>query len=80
MPGDVQTYYSVDKVNTDNVASSHEEFPCEYLQSILLSGLPSAELKLKVEAPIMLLQNLHPQEGLCNSTCLVITHLYRHLI
>jgi hypothetical protein len=59
MPGDVQTYYSVNEVNTDNVASSHEEFPHEYLQSISLSGLSSAELKLKVEALIMLLQNLY---------------------
>jgi hypothetical protein len=76
MPGNVQTYYSVDKANTDDIASSHEEFPCEYLQLILLSGLLPAELQLKVRASIMLLQNLHPQEGLCNSTCLVITHLY----
>jgi hypothetical protein len=31
MPGDVQTYHSVDEANTDDVASGHEEFPCEYL-------------------------------------------------
>jgi hypothetical protein len=80
MPGNVQTYYSVDEANTDDVASGHEEFPREYLQSISLSGLPPAELQLKVGAPIMLLRNLRPREGLCNGTRLVITHLYRYLI
>ena len=77
---DMQIYYSVDKTNTDNVASSYKEFSHEYLQSISFSGLLSAELQLKVKALIILLQNLYLQEGLYNSTCLVITHLYRYLI
>ena len=59
MPGDVQIYYSVDEANTDDVTSSYKKFPCEYLQSISLSGLPPAELKLKVGALIMLRQNLY---------------------
>jgi hypothetical protein len=80
MPGDVQIYYSIDKANTDDVASSHEEFLYKYLQSISLSSLPSAELKLKVGALIILLQNLYLQESLYNSTRLVITYLYRYLI
>ena len=80
MPGDVQTYHSVNEANTDDVASGHEEFPREYLQSISLPGLPPSELRLKVGAPIMLLRNLRPREGLCNGTRLVIVSLSRYLI
>ena len=37
-------------------------------------------MKLKVGAPVMLLWNIDPREGLCNGTRLIITRLYRHCI
>jgi PIF1-like helicase len=37
-------------------------------------------LELKVGMPIMLLQNLLLDQGLCNSTCMVVTQLQNYCI
>ena len=44
-----------------------------------MSLLPSL-LELKVRAPVLLLRNLCPQEGLCNGSQMVITSLRVHCI
>src|SRR4051794_36209061 len=56
------------------------ELPVEQLQSIDLLSLPPSQLCLKVEAPIILLRNLCPQEGLCNGSRMVVTSLRTHCI
>ncbi len=38
-------------------------------------GLPIAELCLKVECPIILLQNIDPKQGLCNGTHAIIINM-----
>jgi hypothetical protein len=52
----------------------------EYLQTVNLPGMPPSILNLKVGAPIMLLQNLDPSEGLCNGTRLVVRKITKHII
>ena len=55
-------------------------YPIEFLNSLNPSGIPLAELKLKVGIPIMLLRNLAPNQGLCNGTRLVITQMTNRVI
>jgi ATP-dependent DNA helicase PIF1 len=80
MPGELHTFYSVDQAVTDDVDEGREEFTREFLQSIELSGLPPSILQLKIGAPIMLLWNLRPSEGLCNGTRLVVKDFSQHVI
>jgi hypothetical protein len=80
MPGELRTFYSVDQAVTDDVDEGREEFTREFLQSIELSGLPPSILQLKIGAPIMLLRNLRPSEGLCNGTRLVVKGFSSHVI
>lgn len=42
--------------------------------------MPNHEIEVKEGVPIMFLRNLNPNEGLCNGTCLIITHCYLFLI
>jgi hypothetical protein len=74
LPGQVRTYQSVDSLDTDEASDVHE-LPVEQLQSIDVPSLPPSQLHLKVGAPVMLLRNLCPQEGLCNGSRMVITAL-----
>jgi hypothetical protein len=67
-PGKQYKYYSFDSVPEDNL----NLYPLEYLNSLAPQGLPPHELTLKVGAPIMLLRNLDPINGLCNGTRLII--------
>jgi ATP-dependent DNA helicase PIF1 len=46
----------------------------------LYGSLSTLKLSLKVGAPILLLRNLYPKEGLCNGTRIVITRLGRRYI
>ena len=47
-------------------------FPTEYLNSISVNGIPPHRLLFKIGAPIMLLRNINPKEGLCNGTRLIL--------
>ena len=81
LPGPLQTYRSIDSLDTDEASGRDlHELPVEQLQSINLSSLPLSQLSLKVGAPVMLLRNLCPQEGLCNGTRMIITSLRTHCI
>jgi ATP-dependent DNA helicase PIF1 len=81
LPGQLRTYRSIDSLDTDETLGSDlHELPVEQLQSIDLPSLPPSQLNLKVGAPIILLRNLCPQEGLCNGTRMVITSLRTHCI
>ena len=52
----------------------------KFLATLTPSGLPPAKLELKIGAPIILLRNLNPRQGLCNGTRLVITRYTRFCI
>ncbi|KAH0614326.1 uncharacterized protein H6S33_006212 [Morchella sextelata] len=73
--GEVHTYYSVDTVDSGNSEENANLLPPEYLQGLNPSGLPPSIIKLKVGAPIILLRNLFPKQGLCNGTRMTVTKL-----
>ena len=52
----------------------------EYLQSINHPSLPPSRLILKLGAPVILLRNINPREGLCNGTRMTIIQLSRTCI
>jgi ATP-dependent DNA helicase PIF1 len=58
---DEKTYLSIDVNNSDD-----NNYPIEYLNTIDISGMPPHVLRLKKHAPVILLRNLNPSEGLCN--------------
>lgn len=82
LPGQIRVYQSTDTHVTDaDVAETGlDEFPAEVLRNIDFPSLPPSQLSLKIGAPIMVLRNLAPAEGLCNETRMVMTNLRRHCI
>ena len=81
MPGDVQTYLSIDTAEVVNEGEGYGEMPAvEVLNSFHPASLPPSRLRLKIGAPVLLLRNLAPQEGLCNGTRLSVTRLGRRCI
>ena len=65
IPGDLIVCNSADTTIQYDDAT---RFPTEYLNSISVNGIPPHRLLLKIGAPIMLLRNINPKEGLCNGT------------
>jgi len=72
-------FHSIDTIKQDNPNTKNTP-PPELLQSFNSAGLLSTQLCLKVGTPIILLQNLYPKEGLCNSTCMVFTQIGCHCL
>ena len=64
----------------DTSGSDLHELPVEQLQSIDIPSLPPSQLSLKIGAPVLLLRNLSPRDGLCNGTRMVVTSLRNHYI
>ena len=72
-PGQEVTVHSVDRASDPDEGVDHSHvYPVEFLNSLVLSGLPLAHLKLKQGCPLMLLWNLDPSVGLCNGTRLIL--------
>ncbi|KAF7807930.1 ATP-dependent DNA helicase PIF1 [Senna tora] len=79
--GEERTYLSSDTMcNQQPTSEIVEVYTTEFLNTILGSGLPYHELKLKVGAPIMLLRNIDRSMGLCNGTRLILTRMCDHVI
>ncbi|KAG5596918.1 hypothetical protein H5410_038150 [Solanum commersonii] len=66
-PGETRTYISFDSAEDD----SNNYYQEEYLNTLTPNGLPPHRLVLKENAPIMMLRNLDPSNGLCNGTRLI---------
>lgn len=75
-PGQEATVHSIDRASDPDEGIDHSDvYPVEFLNSLVLSGLPLAHLKLKQGCPLMLLRNLDPSIGLCNGTRLILTEI-----
>ena len=68
MPGVEHRFEAINHVNVPDDAAVAEPFAVEYLQSISLASIPPSCLRLKIGAPLILIRNLSPREGLCNGT------------
>ena len=79
IPGKCQQYDSSDSVISEDPNDSLNYSP-EFLHELTPSGMPPHTLMLKKGVVIMLLRNLNPQQGLCNGTRLIITHLHTNAI
>ena len=75
LPGDLQIFHAVDTSDVNEADPNFAQLPAEYMQSLTSGGLPPSRLALKVGAPVMLLRNLYPKEGLCNGTRMIVTRL-----
>ena len=66
-PGDVVVYKLVDTVPDQNAVTD----PTKFLNSLEFSGMPPHLLKLKVGAPVMVLQNIIPLHLYNGKRCIV---------
>ena len=73
LPGD-----EVILLSADSVAESEQQMaiPTEFLNTLTPSGIPPHELRLKVNAPIMLLRNMSPKNGHYNGTRYIVTAIH----
>lgn len=81
LPGESHTYVSFDEaVNNADAGVDNVVFPPDYLNTLNPQGMTTHRLELKVGAPVMLLRNVSPADGLCNGTRLLITRLRDRVI
>ncbi|KAJ2913726.1 hypothetical protein MD484_g6699, partial [Candolleomyces efflorescens] len=83
MVGHRHTYISADQVVDDESgpgSSTSRPVPIEFLRSIHASGLPPGELSVKIGAPLILLRNLSPKDGLCNGTRMILTRMSNRVL
>ena len=68
MPGEEHKVEAIMHVNIAEDSAAAEPFALEYLQSISPASLPPSCLRMKIAAPLILIRNLSPREGLYNGT------------
>ncbi|GJT57422.1 ATP-dependent DNA helicase PIF1-like protein [Tanacetum coccineum] len=61
--GKEKVYYSFDEAVDD----TNNYYPLEFLNSLIVSGLPPLRLHLKIRFPVTLLHNLDSSNGLCQT-------------
>jgi len=81
LPGNERTYFSADSYSIEApTQQDNYNIPVEFLHGLNASGLPIAELRLKLGCPIILLRNIDHKQGLCNGTRATITHMTNRLL
>ena len=72
----MHNYQSADSVcqepGTNGEDFLNDAYQPEYLATLAASGIPLSNLQLKHGAPVMLMRNLDPANGLCNGTRAVV--------
>lgn len=77
LPENTRTYLSANSVPDEEQQGL---YPIEFLNSLTPSGMPPHRLYLKTNAPVILLSNINPIEGLLNGTRLSVIHLGKRVI
>jgi len=77
MPGVEHRFEAINHVNVPEDAAVAEPFAVEYLQSISLASIPPSCLRLKIGAPLILIRNLSPRQGLSNGTRMRVLGIWR---
>ncbi|XP_071932938.1 uncharacterized protein [Coffea arabica] len=75
-PSPQKTYLSFDEA----LDTSHQLENQDFLNTLTPKGLPSHELKLKKNCPVMLIQNINPTEELSNGTRLICKEFENNVI
>nr|CAD2188631.1 unnamed protein product [Meloidogyne enterolobii] len=77
----VHIYLSRDNPTNENpFAYNLADYDVVQLNRLTPIGMPAHNIKLKVGAIIVLLQNLNTQKGLCNGTRMIVRRLHQDLI
>ena len=80
-PGSLRTYVSADtQVVEPGTQHCPNIVPVEFLNSLNASGLPLANLELKLGCPIILLRNLDHKHGLCNGTRATVVQMTNRIL
>jgi ATP-dependent exoDNAse (exonuclease V) alpha subunit len=69
-PGDKAVFTSADSIAENQ--RDYDYIPIEYLHTMTPSGFPLHTLEVKAGAPLMLLRNLDPTQGLYNGTRMIL--------
>jgi hypothetical protein len=79
-PGQQRVFHSADSVPNSTPDQGELMYPVEYLNSINCSGLPLAQVALKIGCPIMVLRNLDPGHGVCNGSRGILTRMRNRVL
>jgi hypothetical protein len=81
LPGASRLFNSGNSVVTDTGDVFARDVSPETLENINdISGLPLANLRLKIGAPVMILRNLDPANGLCNGTRCTVSRFFKRAL
>jgi hypothetical protein len=81
LPGVECTYSSADSYSIESPGQEqNDNIPVEFLHTLNASGLPVADLRLKIGCPILLLRNIDKKRGLCNGTRATITDMSNRVL
>lgn len=79
LPGQLQVSASYDEI-VQEAAGDTRRFPTEMLNNIDVAGFPPHKLRLKKNAVVMILRNIHPALGLVNGCRLVVLEAKRNVL
>lgn len=75
-PGQTHDLWAVDETyDPDTGLPTESPYTPEVLHSANPSGFPLAHLKLKIGCPVIVLRNLHTDEGICNGSRGIVTRI-----
>ena len=81
LAGETRVYDIINSINFNIIEKdSRPDIFIEFLRAQNPSGLPFAQLELKIGIPVIYFRNLFSREGLCNKTRIIITKLREYSI